>query len=133
MDWLSQNWVWIALTVGGFFLFTRMGVGGCGMGGCGMGGSMGSNRGSAGNGPPIDQGAGPRNAFDPVSRHPLPVGAAISSMYRGRAYYFESRENRDAFENDPEKYLAASPAAAGQAIGSETAGSGQPARRSGCC
>jgi hypothetical protein len=41
MDWLSQNWIWIALAIGAFLLFRRMGVGGCGMGGCGMGHSAG--------------------------------------------------------------------------------------------
>ena len=34
MDWLSQNWIWIALVIGGYFLLSRMGMG---MGGCGMG------------------------------------------------------------------------------------------------
>lgn len=37
MDWLSQNWIWIALAIGFFFLMNRMGVSGCGIGGCGMG------------------------------------------------------------------------------------------------
>lgn len=43
-------------------------------------------------------------------------------MYHGRAYYFESHENRDAFEGDAKKYLAASPVV-GQAIGAK----GRPA------
>lgn len=29
MDWVSQNWGWIAVLVGGYVLMTRMG--GCGM------------------------------------------------------------------------------------------------------
>lgn len=32
MDWLYQNWIWIAVFVGGYFLMSRMGIGGCGMG-----------------------------------------------------------------------------------------------------
>lgn len=132
MDWLSQNWIWIAVAIGGVFLFSRMGVGGCGIGTCGMGRSMGGSRGNGINGPPVERGTGPGNTFDPVSQHPLPAGAAISSVYQGRAYYFESRENRDAFESDPEKYLAASPKV-GQALTSEAASSGRPPWRSGCC
>lgn len=66
-------------------------------------------------------------AFDPVSRRAVTVGSApISMVYQGRAYYFESRENRDAFEADPKKYLAESPA--GQPIGSAD----RPRRRRGC-
>lgn len=30
MTWLGQNWLWIVLAIGAFFLMTRMG--GCGMG-----------------------------------------------------------------------------------------------------
>lgn len=71
--------------------------------------------------------------FDPVSRRAVTsAGAPISAAYRGRAYYFETRENRDAFESDPEKYLAGAPAA-GQPLGSEQATADQPHRRHGCC
>jgi hypothetical protein len=34
MEWLGQNWLWIVLAIGAFFLMTRMG-GGCGMGSSG--------------------------------------------------------------------------------------------------
>ena len=37
MDWLSQNWIWVVLLVGGFYVMRRMG-------GCGM--SMGSSCGT---------------------------------------------------------------------------------------
>lgn len=30
MDWLAQNWIWIALAIGAFFLVSR--AGGCGTG-----------------------------------------------------------------------------------------------------
>lgn len=132
MDWLAQNWIWIAVAIGGFFLFTRMGVGGCGMGGCGMGGSTGNSRGSGSNGDSAGHGAGREAVFDPVNRHALPASAAISSVYQGRAYYFESRENRGAFESDPDKYLAGS-SAVGQAIASKDASADRPWRQAGCC
>lgn len=70
----------------------------------------------------------PQAAFDPVSRRAVTVGGApVSTVFQGRAYYFESRENRDAFEANPEKYLAGSPAAS-QLIGSAD----RPRRRRGC-
>lgn len=124
MDWFTQNWIWIALAVGGFFLVTRMG----GMGGCGMRHSTGQSHGG-GDRPPANDSAGSGTAFDPISRRAVtPGGTAASAVYHGRAYYFESRANRDAFEADPEKYLAGSPDA-GQAIGSSA---DRPRRHHGC-
>lgn len=70
--------------------------------------------------------------FDPVSRHVVvPSNKSISSVYQGRAYYFESRENRDSFETSPDKYLAGSPGA-GQPVGQESVSTDRPARRGGC-
>ena len=109
---ISQYWVWILVAIVGYFLLTRMA-------GCSRGHSIshGGDHGGGNEKPLSDQG-GPRTALDPVNRHSVVVGGtAISAVYGGRAYYFESRENRDAFEHDPEKYLATAPSA-GQAIGS---------------
>jgi YHS domain-containing protein len=48
----------------------------------------------------------PRALFDPVSHHGFQTtGTTISTVHQGRAYYFETRENRDAFEANPDKYL----------------------------
>lgn len=99
MSWLSQNWIWVVLGVGVIFFMTRMG-------GCGMGRSMRHNHGSGQDVPPSDTGHGPRMALDPVSKRSIVGGTSISSVYRDRAYYFETRENREAFEAAPEKYLA---------------------------
>lgn len=99
MSWLSQNWIWIVLGVGVIFFMTRMG-------GCGMGRSMRHNHGSGQDVPPSDTGSSPRMALDPVSKRPIVGGTSISSVYRDRAYYFETRENREAFEAAPEQYLA---------------------------
>lgn len=116
MDWLSQNWIWIAVAVGVLFFMTRMG----GMGGCGMGHSARHGHGEDTNRSPPDGGTGSGASFDPVSRHPMAVGgSAISSIYHGRAYYFESRENRDAFEGAPDKYLTEK-SSAGEVIEAET-------------
>jgi len=43
---------------------------------------------------------------DPVSRRPLPCATAVVTAHQGQVYYFESRANRDAFEAEPERYLA---------------------------
>ena len=133
MDWLSQNWIWIALAVGAFFLMSRMhGMGS--MGGCGTGRSARDNHpaDTEDNVPPAP-GNRPGSLFDPVSGRAFAAGnAPISTVYRGRAYYFESRDDRDAFEAEPERYLAAT-GAAGQAIGSEEAYRDRPRRRHGGC
>ena len=73
-----------------------------------------------------------QTVFDPVSRRAVALGGTpVSAVYQGRAYYFESRENRDVFEGNPVKYLAGFPAA-GQAIGSDAASAERPRRRGGC-
>jgi YHS domain-containing protein len=70
-------------------------------------------------------------AFDPVSRHTVILDETpISAIYQGRAYYFERRENRDAFETNPGKYLAGSPMA-GCPIGARDAPTDRPRRRGG--
>ncbi len=128
MPWLAQNWIWIALVVGAFFLVTRMGR----VGGCGMGHSGHRHRADS-TSKDIPPAANDRisSLFDPVSGRPITAGSApFSTVYRGRGYYFESRENRDAFEAQPDKYLAGSQAA-GQAIESEAAHRDRPRRRHG--
>lgn len=70
-------------------------------------------------------------AFDPVSLHTVILGGTpISATYQGRAYYFERRENRDAFEANPDKYLAGSPLA-GSPIGAQEVPTDRPRRRGG--
>lgn len=114
MTWLSENWIWLTIAIGGFLLMTRMhGMGmSCGMAGRRRGGHPGDSheRHGAG-GMTIDHdnraNLGPAGAIDPVSRHPIPAeSAAFSSAYDGLVYWFESRENREAFEQAPDKYLA---------------------------
>ena len=66
MDWLSQNWLWIALWIGAVFFMTRMG--GCGMSHAGghqhdAGGKT-EQRGGAGAG-----GSGPDNQQRQSRRH----------------------------------------------------------------
>lgn len=126
MEWLSQNWIWLAVVAVGLYFMTRM----HGMGG--MGHATGRGCGSEGDGSPTDRGASSRTVFDPVSRKMIAAGGpTISTVYHDRAYYFENREDRDAFEADPEKYVAAAPGA-GQAIGSQDAYRDRPRRRGGC-
>jgi YHS domain-containing protein len=69
---------------------------------------------------------------DPVSHQRLPADPAVPTVYHGRAYYFESRENRETFESDPDKYLAGSPAL-GQVLGANPTPAGKQRRRGGCC
>lgn len=128
MDWLAQNWIWIALGIGAIFFMTRAG----GMGGCGMGhsGAHHSDHGGHDDAPPA-AGNRPGNLLDPVSGRTFAAGnAPVSTVYRGRAYYFESREYRDTFEANPEQFLTG--AAAGQASGSANDHGERRRRRGGC-
>ncbi len=126
MEWLGQNWLWIALAIGAFFLMTRMG------GGCGVGDSRthhhdDDRRDTV----PPSAGNRPGNLFDPVSGHAFAAsGAPISTVYQGRAYYFENRQSRDAFEADPEKYLAHN-SASGEPLGTSR-DQGQHRHHRGC-
>jgi YHS domain-containing protein len=89
---------------------TRMGMG-CGMGHShthGYSHAGGGHGGGAHNGA-HDQATEPVKLFDRVSQHMLPEETAIASVHQGRVYYFEDRANRDAFEIEPEKYLAGAP------------------------
>ncbi|WP_371349173.1 hypothetical protein [Ancylobacter sp. IITR112] len=124
MDWIFQNWIWIALAIGALFFMTRMG-------GHGMGRSVHHNHGTAQDRPPSDGGAGSRLVIDPVSRQPISGSPSISSVYRDRAYYFASRENREAFEAAPEKYLTGM-AASGQAVDNQRDDEHPHRHRHGC-
>jgi YHS domain-containing protein len=138
MDWLNENWVWLVVAVGAFILMTRMHSMGVG---CGTGSIGGRRRhaGSIAEGNEMDEadmqhasghGIGPSGMIDPVSRHAIAAPeSAVSTVYRGRMYAFEDRQNRDAFEREPEMYLADG-AVTGQAIANERA---RPHRHHGCC
>lgn len=47
MNWLAQNWGWIALAIGAIWLLRRGGLAGCGMSGHGSHTTHGSGAGSA--------------------------------------------------------------------------------------
>jgi YHS domain-containing protein len=70
--------------------------------------------------------------FDPVSQRMLPAATAIASMHQGRIHYFEDRANRDAFESEPEKYLAGSQVI-GQQIGARANSNEHSHQGHGCC
>lgn len=97
MQWLAQNWIWILLVVGFFFMMRR---GGCGMG-CGMkshdhhGGDTQHS---------TEENKSAATAIDPVNKATLDIAAALTSVYRGKTYYFASAENRAIFEAKPEQY-----------------------------
>ena len=127
MNWLSQNWIWIAVAIGALFWVLQH----FGMGAHGMSRLIANAGASGGSGSAAEPEADWASTYDPITRRALPAGASVSTVYHGRAYYFESRENRDAFESDPEKYLAGAPAL-GQPLDAQKASAAQPRRR-GCC
>jgi len=46
-------------------------------------------------------------AIDPVSRKDVSITGALTSLYGGRIYYFETPENRQLFEASPQQYARA--------------------------
>lgn len=120
MVWLSQNWIWAVVAIGViFFLLSQRshlhaGVGGMdGHGGMAHGplGPVFENRGStAQGGEKIGDGYArqdtPQAAVDPVSGEAVRVDKALTTVYRGNAYYFGSKETRERFEAAPEAYAA---------------------------
>ena len=96
------------------------------------GGAHGGNRSGAANSA-IDQDGEPAALIDPVSRRTVPAGPAIASVHRGRVYHFEDRANRDAFESEPEKYLAGAQALIGQEVNSAAKSNKQSHKDHGCC
>lgn len=93
MNWLSQNWYWIVLAVI-VFLMMRQGGMGCGMGG---GRRASSRRDSI-----HDGGSG--ELRDPVNGRPIDRAHALTTIFDGRTYYFESEGSREAFNQDPQRF-----------------------------
>lgn len=95
MAWLAQNWIWILLVVGFFFMMRR--------GGCG-GGTNRQDRHGGDTQHSTEKDESAATAIDPVNNATLDTAVALTSVYRGKTYYFASAENRAIFEAKPEQY-----------------------------
>ena len=118
MDWLTQNWTYLLLLVGGI-IFMRFGGMACGFGKRRAHPAHGPSR-QEGDNTSVESGA----PTDPVSRHIVDPKTAVATIYQGRAYYFESRENRDRFEATPDQFASA--------LGDDQKGAGHH-HHGGCC
>lgn len=98
VEWLQQNWINL-LVLAGVILFLRLSGMGCGFGGRRVRPQHRPDR-QAGADTPAES----ATTTDPVSRRPVDPTSAVATVYQGRAYYFESRENRDRFEAAPDQY-----------------------------
>lgn len=96
MQWLAQNWIWIILIIGFFFMMRR--------GGCGGGGMKNHDRHGGDSQHGTDENKPATTAIDPVNKATLDIAGALTSLYRGKVYYFGSAENRAIFEAKPEQY-----------------------------
>ena len=120
MDWLSQNWVWVAIAVGFAFYFFR---GRFGAYGSGLPQGMGHGGHAAG------AANAPEAAVDPVGGGAVSTAQAPTSLYQGKIYYFASKENRDRFEAAPQEFAQK---AAGHSVHSAEAPRERPRRHRGC-
>jgi len=41
---------------------------------------------------------------DPVNGHPIDRGQALTTIFDGRTYYFESEASRETFNRDPQRF-----------------------------
>lgn len=144
MNWLSQNWFWVALAVAIAWWLLRSGLaghgrhghaGGHGRGAGGLLGGLGGHEGHGGShgghDEPPERPAtpdAPEAAVDPVGGEAVRTAQALTSVHQGKIYYFASKENRDRFEAAPHEY--AHKAAGHPARSAEAAQ--RPRRRHGC-
>lgn len=109
MNWLTQNWIWVAIALAIAWLVLRGSLGGHagGHGGEYIGGMGHGAHGYVGEegqpGRPTDAST-PEAAIDPVSGEAVRTTNALTSIHEGKIYYFASRENRDRFEAAPHEY-----------------------------
>lgn len=119
MNWLVQNWYWAVLAIGlvGYWLLWRSGRRRAdalyhtqhGM----LAGGTHLEHGALSSGEEQQGQSGyqparadmPGAAFDLVSGMAVKISDAVTSVYQGRIFYFASRENRDRFEQAPERYV----------------------------
>lgn len=108
MSWLAQNWIWILLGIIVLaFLSRRRRFGGGrvtqhGYRNSGDDGSVHMHGDQSGG--PVQPSPPSDVAIDPVTRQDVSVGAALTSIYQGRIYYFGSAESRQRFEASPAQY-----------------------------
>lgn len=124
MGWLLQNWIWVALGIGAFFMMRRGGFGHYAGGHAGHGhGAYGaqSTRSARPN--------TPGTTLDPVNGDPVRTDKALTTLYQGTIYYFASSKNRDRFESAPREYARK---AAGRRVDVGAAADHQTRRRRGC-
>jgi len=96
MEWLTQNWTWLVLLFGFVLLMSRGGMG------CGIGHSPAHRDADRDRG----QDTPPTSIKDPMSGETIAPASAVTSDHGGRIYYFASRENRDRFEAQTERYAS---------------------------
>jgi len=134
MDWLSQNWLWVAIGVGfAYYLFrSRLGGHGAGHGGMigmGHGGLAGRGGGDKDLASSRVVPNAPEAAVDPVGGEAVHAAQALTSVYQEKIYYFASKENRDRFEAAPQDFARS---ATGYPLVSGGAGGHRSHRRHGC-
>ena len=128
MNWLTQNWVWIVFGIGVLLLLRRTGC---------IGNMSHAHHGPSGAQDHSDHASHSTEtiktatATDPVTGKQIPTARAVTSVYDGRVYYFETQENRQRFEASPEQYARAG---VGQSPArDENAEHSHSRRHGGCC
>lgn len=98
MEWIIQNWASLLLLAVVLIFLSRRGRMGCGIGGHAARESSHPSK--------DEKSSTDSPTLDPVSGEAVSRATALTSVYRGRIYYFSSREHRDKFEAQPDKFAA---------------------------
>lgn len=114
MDWLTGNGIWVLVVIAAvWFMMRRGGLHGFGMGGHHHGRLRGGQAHDH-HSDTVPPGAGDQiramgAALDPVSGNPVRTDRALTAVFDGRTYHFESEDTRRRFEAEPQKYAVAVP------------------------
>ena len=125
MTWLASNWPWIALALGALLVLRRTGA-------IGSTSSSGREHGEVGggHGDHLPRPGDASTATDPVTGREIPAARAVTSVYGGQVYYFETQQSRQRFEASPEQYTRG---AGGRPLHERGTANGSRVRRHGGC
>lgn len=113
MEWLGQNWLWVVVAIAVVAIALRRG-----RGRSQHMQSVGETGSTERHGHGANSRANAHEATDPVTGAALRTDHALSSVYAGRIFYFESADTRQRFEANPEGF---SRGATGVPVASEAA------------
>lgn len=129
MNWLAQNWIWLAVAIGVIWVLMRTDRA-HGHAGAGLLARLDGDHSHAGHSPAPQPWTAPEAAIDAVTGEAVGVAQALSTVYQEKIYYFASKESRERFEAAPQEYASK---VAGQPLRAAVPANEPRRRHGGCC